>query len=232
MVSAVIWFVPGGRTIGYPLMLLSTVAHEVGHGLTAVILGGRFEQIVIDRGAGGFARYRIEPGWRIAVVAAGGLIGPAIVAALGFRLGRNVHTARILAFAGALLLAGLLLFVGATDPDAPTALDRWFGAMVLSVLAFALGALALRATDVWCQFGIVFVAVQLALSVFVRADYLFTRSFRAPNGAELLSDTQMMAQQLLLPYWFWGLVCGGSSLVILVIGVRPFLMPSPRADAS
>ena len=39
--------VPFGRLIAYPLVLLSTLAHELGHGIAAVLVGGDFEQFVM-----------------------------------------------------------------------------------------------------------------------------------------------------------------------------------------
>ena len=65
---------------------------------------------------------------------------------------------------------------------------------------------------------VMFVSVQLALSVFSRGDYLFT-----PNAGPFPSDVANMATSLFLPYWFWGLVCGGFSLAVLAAGGWFFL---------
>src|SRR5690606_32428044 len=43
VLTVALYLVPFGQLIGYPLVLLSTLVHEVGHGLAAVLVGGTFE---------------------------------------------------------------------------------------------------------------------------------------------------------------------------------------------
>ena len=84
--------------------------------------------------------------------------------------------------------------------------------------------LGVRASARVAQVALALMAVQLSLSVFSRADYLFTES--AGTGP---SDVAQMADALLLPYWFWGFVCGAFSVFVLVVGIRAFL--GARASA-
>ena len=67
----------------------------------------------------------------------------------------------------------------------------------------------------------VFLAVQLALSVYSRGDYLFTRAAVSSAGIGP-SDVAVMAAALFLPYWFWGALCGALSLLLLYAGARAF----------
>jgi len=68
----------------------------------------------------------------------------------------------------------------------------------------------------------VFLSTQLALSVFSRADYLFTAV--ATTGAGTMpSDTAQIAAALGGPHWAWGLACGAFSIVVLAGGVLWFL---------
>lgn len=39
----IIWQLPYGRQMLYPLTLLATYAHELGHGLSALLLGEKFD---------------------------------------------------------------------------------------------------------------------------------------------------------------------------------------------
>src|SRR4051794_35164874 len=39
-VTLALYMIPYGRFLARPLLLLSTLAHELGHGLTALVLGG------------------------------------------------------------------------------------------------------------------------------------------------------------------------------------------------
>jgi hypothetical protein len=81
--------------LAVPLLWLSTVAHELGHGMTALALGGRFERFVIRSDGSGTASTAAPlgdlPG---ALVCAGGLVGPALVAAVCFVLARRPLAAR------------------------------------------------------------------------------------------------------------------------------------------
>jgi peptidase M50B-like protein len=71
------------------------------------------------------------------------------------------------------------------------------------------------------QTVVVLLAVQLALSVYSRSDYLFTR-FALTSRGPMPSDVSVMAAALVLPYWFWGALCGALSLLLLWLGARLF----------
>ena len=110
--TALMYFVPGGRYLAYPLMLLSTLAHEMGHGIAALLVGGSFERFMMWPDGSGVAQLggqinRLEQ----ALVAAGGLVGPAVAAALGFAVGRTVRGARQALYVIAVILAVALLLV-------------------------------------------------------------------------------------------------------------------------
>jgi hypothetical protein len=80
----------------------------------------------------------------------------------------------------------------------------------------------LKAAKDVAQLMVIFVGVQLALSVFSRSDYLFTATARTGMGAAP-SDVAQMADALFLPYWFWGIACGGFSIFVLFHGLRRFI---------
>ena len=44
-VTLALYYVPYARFLGYPLMLLSTLAHETGHGIAALLVGGNFDAL-------------------------------------------------------------------------------------------------------------------------------------------------------------------------------------------
>ncbi len=215
-ITAVLYFVPGGRTLAWPLVLLSTLAHELGHGLAAVVLGGRFDSLAIHSDASGAAIWSGSFGRvGVATVAAAGLVGPAVTAFLLLILGRDPRRARaLLALLGAGLAVVALLLV--RNP-----FGWWFTALL--TLTFVL--LALRAPRL-SQAVVVFLAVQLALSVYSRSDYLFTRSAVTSSGTGP-SDVAVMAAALFLPYWFWGALCGAFSLLVLYAGAMAYFRPSP-----
>jgi hypothetical protein len=200
-----------GQQIGYPLVLLSTLAHEMGHGITALLVGGEFESFQMWSDGSGVARTRYSGRLASALVSAGGLCGPAIVAALFFVLSNKQKWARAsLAVVGiALLVADILL------------VRSFFGFFFVGVLGVLFLWVATKGALWASQFTLVFVAVQLALSVFSRGDYLFTDVARTAGG-DMPSDVAQMSNALFLPYWFWGAACGAFSVAILAYGLLFF----------
>ncbi len=96
LVTALLYAIPFGRTIAWPLVLVSTLAHELGHGLAAALLGGSFESLRLHADASGVALWRGSFGrLATATVAGAGLVGPALAAFLLLVLGRTARHARV-----------------------------------------------------------------------------------------------------------------------------------------
>jgi hypothetical protein len=205
-ITLALYLLPYGQVLSRPFLLLSTLAHELGHGLTALLLGGRFQRFemwwngagVAEMDLGGFGRFRQ------ALAIAGGLVGPAVAAALFFTLGRTSRGAHV-----CLLALGLLLVIAEL-----LVVRNLFGFVFVGLVAAACLLVAWRGSPAAAQLSVVFVAVQLALSVFSRADYLFTR-----KAGAYPSDVERLAQLLWLPHWFWGAFCGALSLAALALGL-------------
>ena len=210
-VTLVLYMVPYGQYLARPLLLLSTLAHEMGHGLTALLLGGRFQRLEMWASGAGVAHLDLAGFGRIrqGLSIAGGLVGPAVAAALCFKLGKTGRGARsCLVGLGLLLVAAEILVV-----------RNLFGFFFAGLLAAGCLFAGMRLSPERAQWVVVFLGVQLALSVFSRADYLFTRGVVNPSGA-YPSDVMRMQQALFLPYWFWGFVCGSFAVLVLIYGVR------------
>ena len=208
--TVVLYLVPYGRTVAWPLVLLSTLVHELGHGVAAIVAGGRFELLEVWSDGSGAAHYSGDFGrLASAFVAGGGLLGPAAAAAFGFAAGRSPRAAR-----GGLLVLGAGLLVAEI-----MVIRTLFGLLFVGLLAVTLIALGGWARPLIVQLVLVFIAVQLALSVFARGDYLFTRTAQTAAGP-MPSDTAQMAAALWLPFWFWGALCGIASVAVLLLGLR------------
>jgi hypothetical protein len=219
-ITALLYVIPFGGLIAYPLVLLSTLFHELGHGVAALATGGSFEQLAIYGDGSGVATHGASSGAVAqAIVAAGGLVGPAIVAAIAFAMGRRAGSARGFTIALAIGLA-LALALVVRNP---------FGMVFVAGVTIALGWIGVRKNSDTAQLALVFLAVQLALSVFSRGDYLFTEVAMTGAGA-MPSDTAHIAMALGGPYWAWGLACGAFSVLVLAAGVWSFtraLEPRP-----
>ncbi len=203
--------IPVLHALWLPLLWLSTVAHELGHGVTALLVGGSFNHFVIRPDGSGTAFSSIPAGnIADALVSAGGLGGPAIVAATWFVMAHRPLGARL----------GLGIFGAAFIAVACLVADPGFTQVyLLSVGGLAVAAAALLSAS-WAQGTLVFLAVQMSLSVYTRSDYLFTE-VATPSGSP--SDVASMASSLGGPYWAWGLACGLFSALVLVLGLRWFL---------
>lgn len=188
----------------------------MGHGLAALAIGGNFDRFELYGDGSGVAHVGgITSRTGQAIVSAGGLVGPAIAAALAFLAGRRPGVAQF--FLSLLFAATLIAMV--------LVVRNLFGWLFLGGFAILLGLLAFRTDRRWSQIALVFLGTQLGLSVFSRSDYLFTRVAQTPAGT-MPSDVAQISEMLLLPYWFWGLVCGAISVTALLIGVRALWLRS------
>lgn len=194
-------------------MLVSTLIHELGHGVAGVLVGGDFQSFEMWSNGSGVAHIAGYSGpFARAFVSAGGLCGPAVAAAVGFAMSRGPKRARwTLA-----VLGGLLLFA---DVWIVRSLFGWF---FVTAFAAIIVAIAWKASAWASQLTLLFLSVQLSLSVFSRGDYLFTATARTGAG-NFPSDVANMSSALFLPYWFWGALCGAFSIVVLAVGAWIFL---------
>lgn len=213
--TAAVHLLPFGDVVGYPLLLLSTLVHELGHGLAAEMVGGDFVSLRVFGDGSGVATSASSGGaFARAAVAAGGLVGPAVAAAFGFVVARRAAAARVgLLILGAFLLVASVLWV--------RGLVGLGVAVVFALLC--LGAALVKPSWAWfSQLWLLFTSVQLALSVFSRGDYLFASSARTGAGVGV-SDSAALADALVGPVWFWGTVVGLFSVAVLVGGGVAFL---------
>jgi hypothetical protein len=198
--------------LAWPLLLVSTLAHELGHGLGALLLGGEFRSLLLWPDGSGMAAYGGRfSAFGMATIAATGLLGPPL-AAWGLLLaGRHTRSAHIaLGLVALFLVVTVLLWAGSL-----------FTVGFCLVLAALLGLLAWRASPAVSQVVCLFLAVQLALAAFSRADYLFTAHADTAQGP-MPSDVAQIAAALWLPYWIWGGLLALLTLGLLALGIWQF----------
>lgn len=167
-VTLVLYLLPYGRYLARPLLLLSTLAHEMGHGLTALLLGGGFRRLAVWPSGAGLADLDLTGFGRIrqGLTLAGGLVGPSVAAALCFVLGKTGQGSRWCLLGVGLLLAAAEILV----------IRNLFGFFFAGVVAASCLFVGLRCAPAIAQWVVVFLGTQLALSVFSRADYLFKKT--------------------------------------------------------
>jgi len=206
---ALLWQLPYGAQMLYPLTLLATFAHEMGHGLSALALGASFDEMLLHADGSGMAVWHGNPdAMATALIAAGGLIGPSLAGVSLLLLSRAPRFAR-----AALVLVAVLLL---------TAAALWarnaFGIGFLLAWALCLGLAAKVLPDTAAAFLLHLIALTLCLSWLTDLDYMFSNQ-AVVNGVALPSDSAAMAAALWLPYWFWGGVVAAFSLAVLLLGI-------------
>ncbi|MEM9301621.1 MAG: M50 family metallopeptidase [Pseudomonadota bacterium] len=221
-VNLALAFVPHGDMVLYPFALLSTWAHEMGHGVTAIFVGGEFRKMELYRNLGGVA-FSTRPDNVVApvMISAGGLLGPAIAGGFIIVLGSNAKVGRwVLEVLGVLLIVSALIWI--RNP---------FGLGSIVTLGAVLFLIGYFASDLIELCIVQFIGIRLCLESLSDVDYMFTKQFER-DGQIMLSDTQKIAEHLLLPYWVWGAIIAVLSVVILAVAFYLAWMRTPARRAT
>lgn len=202
-------FVPFGDEILYPLTLFATWVHEMGHGITGLLVGGSFDHLEIYWNASGLAFGQVGDGWPEAFRAMGGLLGPPIVGASILAFARGPKRASIVLWT---LAAVMLLSV-------PIWVRSVTGFVVIPIVAALVGLLAYKGGETMRHFGAQLLGVVLGLDTLTRIDYLFTGEVTIAGQARP-SDVQIIANAVGGPYLLWGAALAVVSLALVALGVR------------
>lgn len=218
--TMILWQLPWGHQVLYPFSILATWFHEMGHGVAAMLLGGRFETLLLHPSGGGVAQHSgqlwLGPIGR-ALVSAGGPLGAPLAGYGLLRLSQK-RLPRVqlgLFLLGCALLLSVLLWV-----------RTLFGVLAIGAWGIAIALIPLYGAP-WVQyFALQFLSVQACISTFSRLDYLFTENCTI-EGVSMVSDTGQMAKQLWLPYWFWGVLLAAISLYCVGSGLWRLVRSRP-----
>jgi hypothetical protein len=203
--------------IQYPFRLLGTWFHEMGHGLTALFVGGKFHYLEIYANGGGVAystvtnKFMSIPLAR-AFTAAGGLFGPAIAGSVLIMSARSQkHAAILFRILTGVILLSLIIWI-----------RSYWGIIVLSgfVVLFVI-IMFLKKKKVE-TIAVLFLGLQCILSTYLQLNYLFTKQFER-NGQVMTSDTQNIAANTFGTYWFWGGLILLVSFFLLWKSIRYYL---------
>jgi hypothetical protein len=207
--TVVIWQFPIGRQLLYPFTLLATYAHEMGHGITAFVLGAHFDALDMHLDGSGVAHWHGDMGrFSRGLIAAGGLVGPSIAGSIVLIMSRNPLRARIVLYAMCAFMLLSLVMV-ARSAFAVVFILVFAAALALGAQPFARPVQAL---------AVQLIGVQLCLSVFRDVSYMFSEGGLV-DGVYHASDSAAIADALLLPYWFWGAMTAAFSFVVLAGGL-------------
>lgn len=202
--------------IAYPFRLLTTLVHELGHGLAALVTGGDFLRFVVFADGSGLAY--TAGGWRLFVIPAG-YLGAAAFGALLIVAGRRPRGARIAL--GAVGAGLILLTLRYALPTLFTA-QGLAGALTLAgglALGAAAVALALKASVRAVLFAVYLVAFQAGLTAFLDLWTLIGLSARR-DAAHAATDARSMADLIPLPAVVWAAAWALIAALLLAAALR------------
>ncbi len=208
IVTVALWQLPEGKYILYPFTILATWFHEMAHGLTALLMGGRFTKLLIFPDGSGVAFYSgplMLGAIGQVLVAAAGPMGPPLAGAALILASRGLRSASFcLKLLGSFLLVSTAIWV-----------RSFFGIVAIPVLGLAVLAFSFKGSEQLQRVVVQFFGVQACVSTYLQLNYLFSYS-AGPLG---ISDTAQIQQILLLPYWFWGGLMAAASCMILALSL-------------
>jgi hypothetical protein len=208
LVVIVIRYVPFGEEALIPLTLFSTWVHEMGHGMTALLLGGHFDSLEIFKNGSGLAHSWAGGGWQHSLVALGGLLAPPIVGAALLALVHGPKRARIalLALAAALVVS-MILYVRSAA-----------GLIAMPLVAVALaytGLFAFRDAPGRRVIVAQVLAVVLALDTAFGMTWYVFQSQVEIDGKQMSSDITTVADGFGGPVFLWGVAVTAVALGLL-----------------
>ena len=140
-----LWNIPQLDFILYPFRLFVTYVHETGHGLAAIITGGRFHSFELYSNGGGQAI--TSGGWRALILPAG-YLGAALFGAVLFYIVNTVPYPRMISrILGVLLIGFALVFSRFVSAQFIVSIAPFVG-MLSGLLLFLLGSRANRDVNI------------------------------------------------------------------------------------
>ena len=186
---------PFGNYLIYPFYLLTTWFHEMGHGMTAELMGQDFQRLKIFADGSGWAESFVANDASPVVnaaIAAGGPLAPSIIGSLLI-----VASAHEKAWRPTLIALAVTIFVSVI-----IYVRSEVGVAVLPIIGALLVLLAWKANDGLVRFSLQFLGILAAISMFQDWDYLFSEGGMV-GGQPMISDTGQIEAALFLPHWFW-----------------------------
>lgn len=201
LLTLIAWSIPYGMFFVYPFTIFATWVHEMAHGIAAMVLGGYFIRLeLMDNGSGAAvftytALFIGETGK--ALIAAAGPLGPAIAGSIAFYASKKPKFSYIYLFILEILLVSSIIllvrpFMG-------------FPAIVLILITGLIVFVNHKGSAVMRTFLLQTIGLQFFASIYLSISYFFSSSANTPGGS-FPSDTQVIADILYLPYWFWAIL--------------------------
>jgi len=200
--------IPSLKFLLYPFNLLATWIHEMGHGLTAEMMGANFNELVIRADTSGYAEYSYNPSamgtLAKATISSAGYMGTAIFGALMLFFRRREGFIKVFSvMLGVFMIASLLIYI-----------RSWVGVFFAVPFSLFLIFVGLKSNAEFNKFFYNFLASQIALNSLLNIKVLYGYGNRVSGGQ---SDASKMSELLIFPYWFWASLWLAISVLLFII---------------
>jgi hypothetical protein len=184
----------------------------MGHGLTALAVGGSFSSLGVFAGGSGLAYTATSHPWQSGLTSMGGLLAPPILGAILLSISKGPRRAQI-------LLTGLAIAI-------IVSLAIWVRSVAGLIALPLVAALIIAMVHPRMRWGtperrMVFVhviGVILSIDTVSRSDYLFTSEVMV-DGEMRKSDISNVATAFGGHYLLWGLLLATISFAFLALGL-------------
>lgn len=236
-ITVVLWFLPYGNWIVYPIRLFVTFIHESSHALMAVLTGGSVQSLTIAADTSGLT-YSAPSGLVGGLLtSSAGYIGTTVFGVVMLYLIRkNFSPNKILTALGIFIGSMLLIFTVVSPFFNLFSLQVSVSSVLFTIVTGAVLTAALVALGVFsnmrlARFAVAFLAVQCLLNAVM--DQVTLLLINSPFAAESIpNDAANMAKATHLPGIIWVVIWMGISLVMISVGLRLYAVNKARATAS
>jgi len=236
-ITAILWFLPYGNWIVYPIRLFVTFIHESSHALVAVLTGGAVQSLTISADASGLT-YSAPSGFIGALLtSSAGYIGTTVFGVVMLYLIRkNFSPNKILTALGIFVGAMLLIFTVVSPMFNFLSLQVAYSTVLFTIIAGVILAAGLVALGIYAdtrvaKFAVAFLAVQCLLNAITDQIALFY--INSPfGGSEIQNDASNMAAATHLPGIMWVVIWIGISITMISLGLRLYAVNKARATST
>ena len=236
-ITILLWFIPYGEFIVYPIRLFVTFIHESSHAMMAVLTGGSVQSLTISADTSGLT-YSAPSGLIGGLLtSSAGYIGTTVFGvAMLFLIRKNFSPNKILTALGIFVGVMLIVFTVISPVFNFLSLQVAYSSVLFTLFSGAILAAGLIALGIYAKprissFALAFLAVQCLFNAITdQATLLLINSPFA--GTEIANDAVNMQNATHLPALLWVLVWIGISIVMISFGLRLYAVNKTRATQS